>query len=93
MQTLKFRKGQQVRFVRHGVEITGTIHADRQLYAEVEPSYCDSQEVMYKSHRKAWAYNVMFPIVNKDGTFHTDRNGKPYTGLAYIETAILSLAE
>jgi len=83
-----FERNQMVKFVKNGVEIEGRI-GDKRCWCDLEPSYCDSQEVNYKPGRMGWGYKVHAPIVKADGTFYTDRNGKPLMGLGYEDEKIL----
>ena len=84
------KNGQKVKFTKNGVEIEGRIGSDR-TWADLEPSYCDSQEVNFRAGRMGWGYRVHAPIVLKDGTLYMVR-GKVALGLSYVDEKILQPA-
>lgn len=86
-----FRNNDLVKVSHKGKILDGRIGSSR-TWADLEPSYCDSQEVNFKAGRMGWGYRVHMPIVKEDGTFYTDRAGKPLMGLSYVDEKLIAKA-
>jgi len=85
-----FQKNDTVKVTKNGVTLDGRIGSKR-TWCDLEPSYCDSQEINFKAGRMGWGYQVHMPIVKADGTFYMTR-GQPAMGLSYVDEKLITKA-
>lgn len=83
-----FQNNDKVKIARKGQMLDGTIASGR-TWADLDPSYCDSQEVNHKAGRMGWGYKVRAPIVRADGSLYMVR-GEVAMGLSYVDEKLIT---